>query len=314
MATAIFGIKSFVAFAEIYFTVDLTNKRFPSFDAPFFNDVGLRLSGTNYLAQLYSGTTRNDINPTGPVVSFFTNNGSGYFRAGNGVNVQLLGQPRRAYFQVRCWAAIGGDTFEAAVRHGFWTGVSSIFDIEVFDFRACDIPCSYLCICPMTYPGLPLIVDQPIGKVIRPGESAKLEIVASGSILMSYQWYEGLGGDVKHAVPAATNSVLITAPLTVDSRFWCRLTTAVGSTDSDAGEVKVLPPEEPYLRIGLSNRFSQIWIFGPTNVPLRLQYANSLSVARWDMLSKVTLPVSPFQYSDPTDLTEEQRFYRILPP
>lgn len=90
-------------------------------DAPVYDlEVGgLRLEGTNFLAQLYgarAGSSETNLRPVGPVVSFDSGALSGYFTTTNAVRA-IPGVPAGsgALMQVRVWTAASGATYEAAV-------------------------------------------------------------------------------------------------------------------------------------------------------------------------------------------------------
>ena len=283
--------------------------------APFYDAGGALLSGDSFLAQLYAGAERNALRAVGTPVRFRSGTDAGFVsRTVVPTVIDGDGTSQIGFFQVRAWPSSGGSTFESAVRSGLWTGVSDVLATRVFDRDWCDIPCGPAYLEGLRYPGPPLIVDQPAVQSLEPGGSAQVGIVASGSIALFYQWYEGQSGDTHHAVTNATESIFTTLPLFETTRFWCRLTTAVGSTDSKVAEIAVVPRTGPLLVMNLAERQPRLWIVGPTNVPLRMEYSGGLSAPNWELLTKITLPVSPLPYLDASAPIGEQRFYRILPP
>lgn len=299
--------------ATTAFEVSFRNSYLPNYNAPFYNSDGILLSGEKYLAQLYIGLVNGNLHSVGPAVAFLTGSSAGLLRSVR-FKVSFPGVVTNAVFQVRCWESRGGETFEDAVRSGFWSGTTPLLVSKVYDPDWCDIPCPPPTLNGLTYPGPPLVVDNPLSQTILSGEIVALATLASGSISMSYQWYEGQSGDTSRQVAGATNAVLTTLPLVANTRFWCRLTTAVGSTDSDAAELKVITRTEPFLVMHLLDQQPRLWIIGPTNRSLRLEYTGELSAPRWDLLTKLDLSVSPFPYSDLTAPKGTERFYRILPP
>ena len=83
---------------------------------------GLRAEGTNFLAQLYAGTssaTELDLLPVSKIVPFRTGNGAGRFYVMDEDTrvVAIPGVPpgQRANVQIRTWSAKGGGTYEDAL-------------------------------------------------------------------------------------------------------------------------------------------------------------------------------------------------------
>lgn len=87
------------------------------------------------------------------------------------------------------------------------------------------------------------VVTQPSAALIARGTSATLNVFASGTAPLTYQWYQGLKGDTSS--PVGTNSSSLTTPVLIaDGRFWVRVTNAFNSTgdDSEAALVTVNDP------------------------------------------------------------------------
>src|SRR5438105_200128 len=89
-------------------------------DVPFFDDQGVPLEGSNYVAQLYAWNEGDGFQPVGAPVPFATN---GYFY-GAEVVVPFVQGCSPAWVQVLAWEAQGGTTFDQAALAGAWTGVS----------------------------------------------------------------------------------------------------------------------------------------------------------------------------------------------
>lgn len=97
-------------------------------DAPVFNTDGTtKLSGADYLAQLYAGTTAGSLTAVGSAAPFKAN---GYFNAG-AVVVPGIAGAATAILQVRAWAAADGATYEAAVAAGKAAGMSETFGVAL---------------------------------------------------------------------------------------------------------------------------------------------------------------------------------------
>lgn len=62
----------------------------------------------------------------------------------------------------------------------------------------------------------PAITTQPLSQTVISGNTASLSVIASGSAVLSYQWYQGSAGDT--STPVGTNSASFTTPaLTSDT-------------------------------------------------------------------------------------------------
>ena len=91
-------------------------------NAPFFNDQGVPLAGSDYLAELYFGTTPSSLAPLGNPIPFTT---GGHFE-GNSVTLPGTFTTEAVWVQVRAWAASGGSTYEQARSDGAWSGLSNV--------------------------------------------------------------------------------------------------------------------------------------------------------------------------------------------
>jgi hypothetical protein len=125
-------------------TVDFNNRVVsPGIDAPITDLGGVKLSGTNYWAQLYAAdglsASRAQLLPVGIPLNFRVGNAAGYFQtSGN----NALGQPvsesvavtsfngGAASVQIRAWAGLY-TSYEAAVAGGAQYGESRILRMDV---------------------------------------------------------------------------------------------------------------------------------------------------------------------------------------
>ena len=72
-----------------------------------------------------------------------------------------------------------------------------------------------------------LITVQPEPKFIQSGQSATLNVSASGDGI-SYQWYLGISGNTTSPIPGATTSSYTTPPLYGPTSYWVRITGTYG--------------------------------------------------------------------------------------
>src|SRR5947207_15699856 len=76
-------------------------------NAPFFDENGVLLQGTNFLAQLYAGETAEPLVSVGTPTPFLSGAGAGNFFGGSvGPPFTSYGGP--VWVQVRAWYATGG--------------------------------------------------------------------------------------------------------------------------------------------------------------------------------------------------------------
>jgi hypothetical protein len=92
----------------------------------------------------------------------------------------------------------------------------------------------------------PWITLEPADQTIAPGTTASLTVEASGGEPLTFQWYLGTSGDLTQPIPDATESSLITDPLTTGTlstaSFWVRVSNPVGTADSATATITVLDP------------------------------------------------------------------------
>jgi hypothetical protein len=78
---------------------------------------------------------------------------------------------------------------------------------------------------------LPAITGEPAGWVIDAGQTVTLTVQASGAGTLSYQWYQGITGDI--TTPVGANSAEFTTPaLSSDTNYWVRVSNDLGYVDS----------------------------------------------------------------------------------
>lgn len=98
----------------------------------------------------------------------------------------------------------------------------------------------------------PTITTQPQSQSIVEDSSATLNVVATGTAPLSYQWYQGMSGNTSN--PVGTNSASFTTlNLTTTTSYWVRVSNAAGSVDSQTATITVTTPtpicEQPFTPI-----------------------------------------------------------------
>jgi hypothetical protein len=298
-------------------TVDMRNKLKGTLDVPFFDEQGVLLQGSNYVAQLYFWSTAGPdvgFKPAGDPVPFLsTTNGYGYFIGGS---VELPGTHGLAsgWVQVRAWAIAGGPSFEQAALAGDWTGQSKILFIPVLgDPHAGGVPALPAYMIGLEYPGEPLVVQPPQSRAVFPGESTTLSVIASTGVAGFYQWYQQPSNRPDGLIPGATNATYTTPPLSANTTYWVVVTNSAGSTLSAPATLTVLP-SPPQLSLQLDNGLPALTLSAAPGLAYRIDYRTNFTTATWTPLVELSLTTSPFTFTDPAASNTPARFYRAVPP
>jgi hypothetical protein len=86
-----------------------------------------------------------------------------------------------------------------------------------------------------------VITTQPVTvQSVSSGATATLSVVATGTPLLKYQWFEGVVGVTDKPV-GADFPLYTTPPLTEARRYWVRISNPCGEAISNGAEVKVGP-------------------------------------------------------------------------
>lgn len=279
-------------------------------DAPFYDDHGVRLAGSNYLAQLYSGFGPDALMAVGQPVTFGTN---GYFMDDK-VGVYVTAPGGSSWVQVRAWEARGGPTFEQAALTGYWTGISTVLYLPWTGAICGGVPCVPAGLTGLEYPGSPIVVRQPQSQKVRSGKSARLSVIASCGVTLLYQWYQGSIGNTNTPLVGATNATCTTPPLATNTLFWVNAHNAFGSTNSDAAMVSVYPANAAALDLRLVSGQPEVTVEGAAGSTYRLEYAPAIPATNWILLTNLSLPASSFTIADPTATNSINRFYRAIIP
>ncbi|MCC7510212.1 MAG: hypothetical protein IT464_12700 [Planctomycetes bacterium] len=109
----------------------------------------------------------------------------------------------------------------------------------------------------------PAITEQPSGGAA----PQTLVVTATGTAPLTYQWYEGASGVTDTPIEGETSNEYDANPGSTTS-YWCRVTNALGSADSDAAEVTVLVDPDTFtgLRVNLGFGAGSITFSPPTQV------------------------------------------------
>jgi hypothetical protein len=90
-------------------------------------------------------------------------------------------------------------------------------------------------------PGDLAIASQPRSKSVTSGCRQTLTVYATGPLSQTFQWYEGVAGDLSTSIiiPQANSNTYITPPLTSDKSYWVRVTSGSDYVDSQTIAFKV---------------------------------------------------------------------------
>src|SRR4029450_2200611 len=84
---------------------------------------------------------------------------------------------------------------------------------------------------PPTAPSSLTISSQPQSQTVASGSAATLNVTATGSGTLNYQWYVGSSGATSSPIQGATSSTYTTPALTATTNYWVRIADATGSLD-----------------------------------------------------------------------------------
>lgn len=87
----------------------------------------------------------------------------------------------------------------------------------------------------------PTITSQPSAQTISAGQTAGLSVSVAGDAPLTYQWFAGPSGSTATPMDGATGAAFTTPVLTTDASYWVRVSNAVGSANSSAALISVMP-------------------------------------------------------------------------
>jgi len=160
--------------------------------------------------------------------------------------------------------------------------------------------------------GIPTITRQPADQTVHLGEAATFTVSVSGTAPFFYQWYQGVRGNTTGVMVGATNGSFTTAALTTNTSFWVNVSNRLGSVNSQAASVTVLPTNAAKLNFQIIGGRAGLTIEGGVGSAYQIQYSTNLSVANWTRLLDLSLPISPFTFIDSAPVNTTSRFYRAL--
>src|SRR5262245_47129875 len=98
---------------------------------------------------------------------------------------------------------------------------------------------------PATSPTSLAISTQPLSQTIASGTSATLNVTATGSGALSYQWYVGSSGATAAPIEGAMARSYTTPGLIATTNYWVRVSDASDSIDSPTATIAIAPSDPP---------------------------------------------------------------------
>ena len=117
----------------------------------------------------------------------------------------------------------------------------------------------------------PAITTQPASQRILSGNTATLNVAASGSPAPTFQWYRGNSGDTTNLISGATSATFVTPNLTTETNYWARATNSINSADSQTAVVGIKSSNANLAALALNQG-----TLSPVFDPLTLNYSASV--------------------------------------
>ena len=160
-------------------------------DAPVFAADGVtRAEGASLRAQLWAGPDVDHLMPAGEAARFRPEVGAGYWTSANSLRTLpnvLAGEV--ATVQVRVWDAAVAPSFETAVAGGAKYGLSAAFTVKTGGAgEPPSVPTDLVGLQSFVLQPALMITSQPAGGLFFVGEPVALEVGASGSGALTFQW------------------------------------------------------------------------------------------------------------------------------
>jgi sugar lactone lactonase YvrE len=161
---------------------------------------------------------------------------------------------------------------------------------------------------PLNRVSLPI---QPMNQIINSGSSSFLT-VAGDLPGLSYQWYQGVSGDITRPITGATGPTFITPPLSTNSSFWVMVQNSFSSVASMTANVTV---QQTAIAPTVSlNMVAGLTIDGTMGARYRVEYATNLAANSWIALTNLTLAAPRDFFADLDSANAPMRFYRVVVP
>ena len=103
----------------------------------------------------------------------------------------------------------------------------------------------------------PVIATQPASQTILTTQTATISVVATSLAPVTYQWYEGLAGDLSAPIEGAIGSSFTTPPLNSTVNYWVQVANVAGAVNSNTATVTVTTNQPPTCTLSVEGAGSQ---------------------------------------------------------
>jgi hypothetical protein len=238
-------------------------------------DTTTLLTGDNYLAQLYAGTSPASLQPVPGIVPFGTGGAAGFWRGGTRT-IAALAPGSTATLQVRVWPTSAGATFEAARAAGSPVGLSQIITATLGGVGlppTLPVPLNGILPFSLTRQIAPQITSHILPTNVVAGRTLRLTVAAIGLEPLTYEWRRN-----NTVLPAFAGPVLeIPAAQTGDAgEYSVRVANDFGNASSGPVTVQVvIPPsisQQPASIAVLTGVSAQFSVTAAGTAPLNYQW------------------------------------------
>jgi hypothetical protein len=153
----------------------------------------------------------------------------------------------------------------------------------------------------------PQITEHPANQSVAPGGKVTLQVVATGTPNLSYQWYAGDSGDTSHPITGATGVTYTTPSLFSEHHYWVR----VSNLEITNSETAVISLTSPLTAAPGRNHFTTqpvplTWAQIPDAVGYELEVARDAAFAN-KVYTNLTLGAD--EWTDEVPMTESGVYY-----
>jgi hypothetical protein len=205
----------------------------------FDTDGATPLSGPGFVAQLYAGSTAENLGPIGPSVPFLTGDGAGYFRSEDR-SIATIQPGQTAYVQIRAWSPASGATYEAARlangKHGANLPIPVITGNLGNPPTFPTVPKDWTSF-KLQIGSAPQFLAQPKPQQLGLGSTARFEVQVSGSEPLTFQWRKGT------AILPNSNSRILeirNVSATDEGSYSVRVSNSQGFAESDPATLRIV--------------------------------------------------------------------------
>jgi hypothetical protein len=158
----------------------------------------------------------------------------------------------------------------------------------------------------------PFFASSPQSQTVFIGGGATFTAAVYGAPPFVYQWYFN-GSPLGSAGSGSNVAPLVLTDIGTNGtgEYWVEVVNGFSSQSSEHALLSVIVP--PNLTLELSAGYPLLTLSGSPGSNFFVQYSTNLQGADWtQLLSLTNLPSSPFQFLDPAEAAQPDRFYRAV--